>query len=184
MAIERDSLRRNHEELLAKNSEISRQVGDLEIAVQKKADVVDQVVGRYSNLVYSTSLAPRAPEPWERIKFTIELNTAAANPGDMVKADLRGVIHPALREIQDARSLSRAALEDEKHNADEEYEALTHLCDGMLEDQEPKLNQLQVLQAKTEELRNVGSSSEAVGDTKLTSRGDPDRCCRDGCGEC
>lgn len=155
MATDRDNLKRILEDLRPKSAEAARAMGEVEIAVQKRVDVVDQVLTRYTTLLYDTALVPTAPEPFTHINFKMDLNTAVANPADMLKGDLRGTVHPALNQMAELRSKERVDLENQKFQADEELDVLTQQCHKMEEEAEPSENQLRVLSKKIEELRMV-----------------------------
>lgn len=158
MNAERDRLKRVHEELLAKASLSLRAAGDVEILSEKRANEVDALASKYTNLIYNTGFAPRPPEPFQSINFQVEFNPATENPSEMVKgANMREVIHPAMRKALEMTSSSRVELENEKLEEDNTLDRLTQECEGMMEDAEPKENQLRVLQKRYEDLKRVGA---------------------------
>ncbi|KAG8927424.1 kinetochore-associated Ndc80 complex subunit ndc80 [Tulasnella sp. 419] len=162
MNTERDTLKRTLEDLGPKVSEAVRTTGDLEVAVAKRADSVEQVVTRYTTLVYNTGMHPHPPPPFENVNFKLELNTAVTNPMDMLKADMRKVIHPALMQVAEAKRKERAAIDYERIKAEDELDQLTQQCETMMEEAEPKENQLKVLLNKTEELRETVAAETAA----------------------
>lgn len=156
MNSDRDNLKRTLEDLLPKSAEAAQATGKLEIDLGRRSDVVDQMLARYTSMLYDTELLPSAPEPFAHVNFNLELNTAVSNPSDMLRGDdLKGAIHPALSRIAEVKSRERATLENEKIQADEDLDALTQQCHKMEEDAEPRENELSVLSKKIEELRMV-----------------------------
>ncbi|KAG8900326.1 kinetochore-associated Ndc80 complex subunit ndc80 [Tulasnella sp. 403] len=166
MGVERDKLERARKDLMPKVAESVRVNGELEIAVAKRADSIDQVVGRYTTLIYNTGLTPNPPEPFQDINFKLELNTAVSDPSEMLQGDMRNVIHPALQEIGEAKRKERAAVENERAKAEDELEVLTHECETMMENADPKTNQLHVLLRVTEEVRTTIAAETAAANAE------------------
>ena len=155
MGADRDNLRRALEDIRPRAAEAFRMTGNLEIAVSKRADTVEQVVNRYITLGYSTGMIPNPPAPFEDINFKLELNTGVANPMDMLKADMRNEIHPALRQVADTKRRERAGVEDERIKTKDEFEELTQEWLTLEEETKRKDSQLRVQEKLTEELRDV-----------------------------
>ncbi|KAG8992225.1 kinetochore-associated Ndc80 complex subunit ndc80 [Tulasnella sp. JGI-2019a] len=167
MHSDRDKLKATLEDLKPQSAEAARATGELEIAFGRRADIVDQVLTRYTSLLYDTELLPTAPEPFSHINFKLDLNTAVSNPADMLKGDdLKKIIHPALSQIAEMKSEERASLENEKIQADEDLDSLTQRCHKMEEDAEPKENQLLVLSKKIEELRMTVAGETAAANAE------------------
>ncbi|KAG8887646.1 Aminopeptidase 2 mitochondrial [Tulasnella sp. 332] len=164
---DRDNLKRTLEDLLPKSAEAAQTTGQLEIDLGRRSDAIDQMLSRYTSMLYDTELLPTAPEPFSHISFKLELNTAVSNPLDMLKGDdLKNVIHPALSRIAEMKSEERASLEDEKIQADEDLDSLTQRCHKMEEDAEPKENELLVLLKKIEELRMTVAGETAAANAE------------------
>ncbi|KAG9005376.1 kinetochore-associated Ndc80 complex subunit ndc80, partial [Tulasnella sp. 427] len=164
MNADRERLKRAHDELSAKASHSLRAAGEVEIASEKRANEVDALASKYTNLIYNTGFAPRPPEPFQDVNFQLEFNPATDNLSEMVKgANMREVIHPAMRKTLEMTSSARVELENEKLEEDNTLDRLTQECEGMMEDAEPKENQLRVLQKRYEDLkRTVGAETAAA----------------------
>lgn len=155
MSSEREQLRRTLEDLRTRVMEAQRGSWEREIASSKRSETVDTAVSEYLQLAYRTGIHPSPPEPYQDIDFNIELHLAASNPQDMMTADIRGTIKPALLKIAEFTRIERANINDEKIRLDHDLDRLTNECDNLREELQTRDVQLDVLLRQAEDIKDV-----------------------------
>jgi kinetochore protein NDC80 len=155
MKTDKETLSKAVEELRTKINESSKSMWDRELALAKRSDTVEQLVGDYMNLAYNTSMHPTPPPPFESINFALELNLATSNPRDMLKTNIRDTIKPALMAVVESKRQERAKVEDERVKTEDELDRIIQEADNVKEEINAVAHRLQVIQEQAEDVKTV-----------------------------
>jgi len=179
MTSDHEALSRALEDLKQKISETHRVVMSLEISVTHRAEGAEEALDAYNNLLTSLGLFPPLPAPFEDVNLTLELNTAASTPQQLVLgADIRKIIKPTLSGIAESKRSQRALVESERDRVDHELDQLTLECENVDEEIGELEKKVNILNEQAEDYRDVRvahSSCELffeLGDLGGASRGD------------
>jgi kinetochore protein NDC80 len=160
MNTDHEMLSRNLEDLKQKISETHRTVMSLEISVTNRAAAAEEALDLYTNVLSSVGLFPPLPPPLEGLDLTLELNTAASNPAQLLSgADIRKVIKPTLSSVAEAKRAERAEVESERIKVDNELDQLTLECENMEEEIAHLERKVLALNDQADDLRDVRVSS-------------------------
>jgi kinetochore protein NDC80 len=156
MNTDHESLSRNLEDLKHKISETHKAVMSLEVTVTNRAAAAEEALDLYTNLLSSLGLFPPLPPPLAGIDLTLELNTAASNPQNLLSgADIRKVIKPTLSGIAESKRTERATLESERIKVDNELDQLTLDCENVEEEIGETEKKVGGLNEQADDLRDV-----------------------------
>ncbi|PPQ64676.1 hypothetical protein CVT26_002766 [Gymnopilus dilepis] len=126
MNTDREMLTRNLEDLKQKLAETQKTVHNLEIKVTNRAAAVEEALDTYTNMLSSLELFPTPPEPWQDVDLTLELNSASANPQQLLLGlDIRETIKPTLSSVAEAKRAERADVENESVRVTDQIDQVT-----------------------------------------------------------
>ncbi|PPQ65102.1 hypothetical protein CVT24_003063 [Panaeolus cyanescens] len=132
MNTDRETLTRNLEDLKQKIAESHRHVMNLEVNVTNRAAAAEEALDTYTNMLSDLELFPSPPEPWQDIDLTLELNTAASNPQQLLTgSDIRKIIKPTLGNVAESKRVERAAVESERIKIDNDLDQITTECENL-----------------------------------------------------
>ena len=132
MNTEHETLSRNLEDLKHKIAETHKNVMTLEVTVTNRASAAEEALDLYTNLLSSLGLFPPLPPPFQDIDLTLELNTAASIPSQLLSgADIRKVIKPTLSRIAESKRSERATIESERIKIENELDQLATDCENV-----------------------------------------------------
>ncbi|KAF9562162.1 hypothetical protein CPC08DRAFT_817276 [Agrocybe pediades] len=132
MNTDRETLTRSLEDLKQKIAETHKVVMSLEVKVTNRAAAVEEALDMYTNALSSLGLYPNPPEPWQDVDLTLELNSAASTPQQLlVGLDIRKMIKPTLSNVAEAKRVERATLEAESVKVNNELDQYTTECKNM-----------------------------------------------------
>ncbi len=159
MNTDRETLTRNLEDLKQKIAETHKIVMSLEVKVSNRAAAVEEALDTYTNMLSTLELFPNPPEPWQDIDLTLELNSASANPQQLlIGPDIKKVIKLTLSSVAEAKRRERAAVENESvkvHNAVDQF---TTECKNLSYELEEQEKQQISINEQADELRDVCKS--------------------------
>jgi kinetochore protein NDC80 len=156
MNTDHETLSRNLEDLRQKISETHRTVMTLEVNVTNRASAAEEALEAYNNLLTSLELFPPLPPPLQDVDLTLELNTAAPNPQQLLSgADIRKVIKPTLSSVAESMRSERASVESERIKVDNELDQLTLECENIDEDIGEVEKKVAGLNEQADDLRDV-----------------------------
>jgi kinetochore protein NDC80 len=160
MNTDHESLSRNLEDLKHKISETHKSVMSLEVTVTNRAAAAEEALDLYTNLLSSLGLFPPLSPPLDGIDLTLELNTAASNPQQLLSgADIKKVIKPTLSGIAESKRTERATVESERIKVDNELDQLTLDCENVDEEIGETEKKVGGLNEQADDLRDVGLRS-------------------------
>ncbi|KDQ12301.1 hypothetical protein BOTBODRAFT_113186 [Botryobasidium botryosum FD-172 SS1] len=168
MSSERDQLRRTLEDLRTRVAESKRATWDREVASTKRGDTVEQAVNEYMALAYKTGMYPHPPEPFSDVDFSLELHLAASNPHEMLTADVKGTIRPALLKVAEGIRIERANVNDEKIRIEHDLDRLTNECDNTREELQSRDVQLDVLLRQAEDIKDRAAEETAASNNEAS----------------
>lgn len=156
MNTDRETLTRNLEDLKQKIAETHKIVMSLEVKVANRAAAVEEALDTYTNMLSTLELFPNPPEPWQDIDLTLELNSASANPQQLlIGPDIKKVIKPTLSRVAEAKRSERAAMENESVKVHNEVDQFTTECKNLSYELEEQEKQQSSIHEQAEELRDV-----------------------------
>ena len=156
MTTDHETLSRNLEDLKQKISETHRVVMSLEIGVTHRAEAAEEALDAYNNLLTSLELFPPLPAPFEDINLTLELNTAASTPQQLLLgADIKKIIKPTLSGIAESKRSQRALVESERDRVDHELDQLTLECENVDEEIGELEKKVNILNDQADDYRDV-----------------------------
>lgn len=158
-----EMLSRNLEDLKQKIGETHKTVMTLEVNVTNRAAAAEEALDAYNNLLSTLELFPPLPSPLEDIDLTLDLNTAASNPQQLLTgADIRKIIKPTLSTVAESKRSERASLESERIKVDNELDQLTLECENVDEEIGEVDKKVAGLNEQADDLRDVGISFFAL----------------------
>lgn len=156
MNTDHETLSRNLEDLKHKISETHKSVLSLEVTVTNRAAAAEEALDLYNHLLSSLGLFPPLPPPFQDVDLTLELNTAASNPQQLLSgADIRKIIKPTLSGIAESRRAERATVESERVKVDNDLDRLTLDCENVEEEIGETEKKIGGLNEQADDLRDV-----------------------------
>lgn len=156
MNTEHEQLSRNLEDLRHRIAESNKVILSLEVTVTNRGSAAEEALDAYTNLLSTLGLFPPLPPPYEDVDLTLELNTAASNPQQLLLgADLRRVIKPTLSGVAESKRIERAGLESERIKVDNELDQLVLECENLEEEIHQIEKKVVALNEQAEDLREV-----------------------------
>jgi kinetochore protein NDC80 len=163
MNTDHETLSRNLEDLKIKLSETHKTVMTLEVNVTNRAAAAEEAVDMYTNLLSSLGLFPPLPPPWQDVDLTLELNTAASNPAQLlVGADIRKAVKPTLSAVAESKRSERATVESERIRVEDELDQLTLECENADEEIGEMEKKVSSLNEQADDLRDASSFSSGT----------------------
>ena len=153
-----ETLTKSLEDLKHKMAESHKIVMSLEVTVTNRVGAAEEALDTYTNFLASLGLFPPLPPPFQDIDLTLELNTAASNPQQLLSgADIRRVIRPALSGVAETKRNERADVESERIKVDNELDQIVLECENMEEELQELDKKVSALNEQADDLREVSS---------------------------
>jgi len=169
MNTDHETLSRNLEDLKVKLAETHKTVMTLEVNVTNRAAAAEEAVDTYTNFLSTLGLFPPLPPPLQDIDLTLELNTAASNPAQLlVGADIRKVVKPTLSSIAESKRSERAAVESERIKVDDELDQLTLECENVDEEIGEMEKKISSLNEQADDLRDAAQQDAVIISAEAT----------------
>jgi len=161
---EGETLSHTIQELSRKISETNNTMLSLEVTLSNRIAAAEDALDNYNYLLESLDLYPVLPEPWEGINLRLELNTATANPQEMLAGpDFAMVIKPTLNDIANSKRVERAAIESERIKVDNELDLLTTECENLDYEIAELERKVANLSEQAEAIREVSGAFSVLG---------------------
>jgi len=169
MNADHETLSRSLEDLKVKIAETHKTVMTLEVNVTNRAAAAEEAVDTYTNLISSLGLFPPLPPPWQDVDLTLELNTAASNPAQLlVGTDIRKVIKPTLSGVAESKRSERATLESDRIKVDDELDQLTLECENVEEEIGEIEKKVSSLNEQADDLRDAAQQDALIISSEAT----------------
>ncbi|GBE82486.1 predicted protein [Sparassis crispa] len=169
MNTEHETLSRDVETLKHKIAETNQAVVKLEVSLTRKVSDAEEALDLYNNLLSNLGLFPPLPPPLEEIDLTLDLNSAAANPQNLLSGpDIRVVVKPTLSKVAEIKRTERALVESERIKVDDELDQLTLECENMDEEVMEISNKVNGLSDQADELREVAQQEALVSNAEAS----------------
>ncbi|KIL58306.1 hypothetical protein M378DRAFT_170731 [Amanita muscaria Koide BX008] len=169
MNTDHETLQRNLEDLRQKLSETHRIVMSLEVTVTNRAAAAEEAVDGYTNFLTALGLFPPLPHPWQEIDLSLELNTAASNPQQLlIGADIRKVIKPTLNAIAESKRSERASLETERIRFDNDLDQLNLECENLEEEIMETEKKVASLNEQADDLRDAAQQDALLASNEAS----------------
>ncbi|KAF9050715.1 hypothetical protein BDZ89DRAFT_1088792 [Hymenopellis radicata] len=163
MTTDHDNLQRSLEDLAKKIAETQRIVMNLEVNVTNRAAATEEAIETYMSMLSSLGLFAPMPPPFQDIDFTLELNTAAANPQQLISgADIKSVIKPNLNLVAETKRMERADVENERLRVDHEFDQLMTECENIDLDTTEVMKKVAALNQQSDDLRDAAQQEALV----------------------
>ncbi|KZT60464.1 hypothetical protein CALCODRAFT_480748 [Calocera cornea HHB12733] len=166
MTTERDTLARTLEDLRQRIADASKTVWEREIAVAKRGSAMEDAIQEYMQIVYRVGLFPDAAPPFDQIQFGLDVNLTAP-PTEMLNADIRQTIRPAIFRFGEEKRLQRTRLDDERIVVEDELDRLAQIVENQKEELESRELRLGALLERADEVKEHGATETA--DSNLES---------------
>ncbi|KAI0933915.1 hypothetical protein AcV5_005931 [Taiwanofungus camphoratus] len=167
MNTEHETLSRDLETLKHKIAETNQVVVKLEVSLTRKVSDAEEALDMYTNLLSNLGLFPPLPPPLETIDLTLDLNSAASNPQNLLAgADIRRVVKPTLSRVAEMKRTERADVESERIKIDNELDQLTLECENMDEEVMEISNKVNTLSDQADELREAAQQEALVSNAE------------------
>ncbi|KAI0062236.1 hypothetical protein BV25DRAFT_1907618 [Artomyces pyxidatus] len=168
MNTEHDQLSRSLEDLKVKISESHKIIMSLEVTVANRAGAAEEALDMYTNLQSSLGLFPPLPPPFQDIDLTLELNTAASNPQNLLLgSDIRRVVKPTLSGISESKRKERASVERERIRVDNELDQLVLACENLEEEIHEVDKKVIALGEQADDLREAAQAEAVISNAEL-----------------
>ncbi|KAH7930854.1 hypothetical protein BV22DRAFT_999891 [Leucogyrophana mollusca] len=167
MNTDHETLSRNLEDLKHKISEAHKTVMSLEVIMTNRAAAAEEALDLYNNLLSSLGLFPPLPPPLEGIDLTLQLNTAAANPQQLLAgSDIRKVVKPTLSGVAESKRTERADVESERIKVDNELDQITLECENVDEEVGEIEKKVVGLNEQADDLRDAAQQESTVSNAE------------------
>ncbi|KAJ8587994.1 hypothetical protein M405DRAFT_820500 [Rhizopogon salebrosus TDB-379] len=167
MNTDHESLARNLEDLKNKISEAHKTVMSLEVVTTNRAAAAEEALDLYGNLLYGLGLTPPLPPPFGHIDLRLELNTATANPQQLLSgSDIRKVIKPTLNSVAEMKRSERADIESERIKVDNELDQLSLECENVDEEVREIEKKVMNLNEQADDLRDAAQQESMVSNAE------------------
>ncbi|OAX41313.1 hypothetical protein K503DRAFT_863957 [Rhizopogon vinicolor AM-OR11-026] len=167
MSTDHETLSRNLEDLKYKISEAHKTVMSLEVVTTNRAAAAEEALDLYGNLLYGLGLSPPLPPPFENIDLRLELNTATANPQQLLLgSDIRKVIKPTLNSVAEMKRSDRADIESERIKVDNELDQLSLECENVDEEVREIEKKVMSLNEQADDLRDAAQQESMVSNAE------------------
>ncbi|MBW0498270.1 hypothetical protein O181_037985 [Austropuccinia psidii MF-1] len=120
----RSQLERSSAAAATKHLQLTESMMDLEIRTQQASDRVEKILTSWKNKAVKLGLIPRAPEPFEHVDFSQNVNGGASEVANMLP-DPTVDIKPALIQLKKNAVEHRLGLTDQVLSIEEKFANLT-----------------------------------------------------------
>ncbi|EPT05898.1 hypothetical protein FOMPIDRAFT_1026782 [Fomitopsis schrenkii] len=169
MNTEHETLTRDLEILKHKIAETNQLLVKLEVSLTRKVSDAEEALDMYANLLANLGLFPPMPPPLEGVNLTLDLNSAAANPQNLLSgSDIRRVIKPTLSRVAEMKRTERADIESERIKVDNELDQLTLECENIDEEAVETSNKVNALNDQADEMREAAQQEALVSNAEAT----------------
>ncbi|KAG2112844.1 HEC/Ndc80p family-domain-containing protein [Suillus clintonianus] len=167
MNTDHETLARNLEDLKYKISEAHKTVMSLEVITTNRGAAAEEALDLYGNLLSALGLFPPLPPPFDNIDLRLELNTATANPQQLLLgSDIRKVIKPTLSSVAEIKRTERADIESERIKVDNELDHLTLDCENVDEEVREIEKKVMSLNEQADDLRDAAQQESMVSNAE------------------
>ncbi|KAG1756285.1 HEC/Ndc80p family-domain-containing protein [Suillus paluster] len=167
MNTDHETLARNLEDLKYKISEAHKTVMSLEVITTNRGAAAEEALDLYGNLLSSLGLFPPLPPPFENTDLRLELNTATANPQQLLLgSDIRKVIKPTLSSVAEIKRTDRADIESERIKVDHELDQMTLECENVDEEVREIEKKVMSLNEQADDLRDAAQQESMVSNAE------------------
>ncbi|KAG1756164.1 HEC/Ndc80p family-domain-containing protein [Suillus occidentalis] len=167
MNADHETLARNLEDLKHKISEARKTVMSLEVITTNRGAAAEEALDLYGNLLSAVGLFPPLPPPFDNIDLRLELNTATANPQQLLLgSDIRKVIKPTLSSVAEIKRTERADIESERIKVDNELDQLTLECENVDEEVREVEQKVMGLNEQADDLRDAAQQESMVSNAE------------------
>ncbi|KAG1754258.1 HEC/Ndc80p family-domain-containing protein [Suillus lakei] len=167
MNTDHETLARNLEDLKYKISEARKTVMSLEVITTNRGAAAEEALDLYGNILSALGLFPPLPPPFENIDLRLELNTATANPQQLLLgSDIRKVIKPTLSSVAEIKRTERADVESERIKVDNELDQLTLECENVDEEVREIEKKVMSLNEQADDLRDAAQQESMVSNAE------------------
>ncbi|KIK39942.1 hypothetical protein CY34DRAFT_807720 [Suillus luteus UH-Slu-Lm8-n1] len=167
MNTDHETLARNLEDLKHKISEARKTVMSLEVITTNRGAAAEEALDLYGNLLSAVGLFPPLPPPFDNIDLRLELNTATANPQQLLLgSDIRRVIKPTLSSVAEIKRTERADIESERIKVDNELDQLTLECENVDEEVREVEQKVMGLNEQADDLRDAAQQESMVSNAE------------------
>ncbi|KAG2364481.1 HEC/Ndc80p family-domain-containing protein [Suillus spraguei] len=169
MNTDHEALVRNLEDLKYKISDARKTVMSLEVITTNRGAAAEEALDLYGNLLSAVGLFPPLPPPFDNIDLRLELNTATANPQQLLLgSDIRKVIKPTLNSVAEIKRTERADIESERIKVDNELDQLTLECENVDEEVREIEKKVMSLNEQADDLRDAAQQESMVSNAEAT----------------
>ncbi|KAG2147314.1 HEC/Ndc80p family-domain-containing protein [Suillus cothurnatus] len=167
MNTDHETLARNLEDLKYKISEARKTVMSLEVITTNRGAAAEEALDLYGNLLSTVGLFPPLPPPFDNIDLRLELNTATANPQQLLLgSDIRKVVKPTLSSVAEIKRTERADIESERIKVDNELDQLTLECENVDEEVREIEKKVMSLNEQADDLRDAAQQESMVSNAE------------------
>ncbi|KAG1826781.1 HEC/Ndc80p family-domain-containing protein [Suillus subaureus] len=167
MNTDHETLARNLEDLKYKISEVRKTVMSLEVITTNRGAAAEEALDLYGNLLSAVGLFPPLPPPFDNIDLRLELNTATANPQQLLLgSDIRKIIKPTLSSVAEIKRTERADIESERIKVDNELDKLTLECENVDEEVREIEKKVMSLNEQADDLRDAAQQESMVSNAE------------------
>ncbi|KAA1471261.1 hypothetical protein DENSPDRAFT_858824 [Dentipellis sp. KUC8613] len=169
MNTEHEQLSRNLEDLKHKIAESHQNVMSLEVTVTNRAAAAEEALDAYTNLLAALGLFPPLPPPFQDIDLTLELNTAASNPQNLLSGeDIRRVIKSTLSSVAESKRNERAHAESDRIRVDNELDQLVLEIENLEEEVNDVEKKVAAINEQADDLREAGQQEALVSNAEAS----------------
>ncbi|KAH7916015.1 HEC/Ndc80p family-domain-containing protein [Hygrophoropsis aurantiaca] len=167
MNTDHETLSRNLEDLKHKISEAHKTVMSLEVIMTNRVAAAEEALDLYNNLLSTLGLFPPLPPPFEDIDLTLQINTATANPQQLlIGSDIRKVVKPTLSSVAESKRTERADVESERIKIDNELDQITLECENVDEEVGELEKKVLGLNEQADDLRDAAQQESMVSNAE------------------
>ncbi|ESK97712.1 kinetochore protein ndc80 [Moniliophthora roreri MCA 2997] len=168
MTSDHESLSRNLEDLRQKIAETHRTVMTLEVHVTNRTASAEEAIDVYTNLLSTLGLFPPLPPPHENVDLTMELNSAASDPRQLlIGADIRKVVKPTLNHVAESKRTERAQVESERIKVDNELDKMILECENLDDEITQEERKMLTVNEQAEDLHNAAQQEAQVASQEI-----------------
>lgn len=133
MNTDHETLARTLDDLKQRVADAQQTAMKLEVSIANRASKAEDELETYTSLLSSLNMFPPLPPPFDAdLDLSLELNTAAANPAELlVGQDIRKVVRPAILKFAEMKRMARAEVGAEQLKVENELDKLESECERL-----------------------------------------------------
>lgn len=171
-----ETLKNAFEETRQKAAEARQDLWAREMAVSRRGDQLETLVGEYNQFVYRLGLHPSPPPEVADVHFLLLFEASGTTEQEMLTGDVKGTIAPALGRLLSRRRLEITDVEGTIIKADHDLDELTQRVEALKEEIDIRAGRVKSTSDQAESQRNVSLSLlPPFSPTRLPSAGKPKR---------